>query len=246
LCLVRPPTIMPSGRHCAPLLGESIQGRNDPQESDMLEWTLTPKCEVVKDGSVKCFITTPHPEASHARQHQLHLLREFEMMPARARNPKPPRSPKSHALEIRVRETDLCRFQSDFALLSRFALAPMKEDTCKNGKTKTRSRHSLYPDVARSRRRAITSTSLTDQLIEYKSKKEKLVCDNKPKYEPLRLRQKSLSCPALLKQRSQKESSFRKECGAIGCNEEHNCRPRSGNAEENIRSLPTLSAMLAH
>jgi hypothetical protein len=219
---------------------------NDPQESDMLEWTFSPKVELVKDGSVKCFISTPQPAATKTRQKSLHILREFEMMPARTGNPKPPRSTPNQALEIRVHETDLRRYENKPELLSRCALAPMQEDAGQNGADKTRSRHSLY-HVARPKRRA-ASTTLTGR---EGAGMDMPVDDYKPRYEPLRLPKRSSSCPWLGKQTSQKEplsgkAALAKERCKANKTDGHSRRPSTASRKGNAKStsLPTLFSML--
>lgn len=208
----------------------------------MLEWTLTPKTEIVKDGSVKCFITTPDIAASKARQHRLHLLREFEMMPAITMKPKPPQSSPNQALEIRVHEADFRRCQNHVELLSRCELLPMKEETGKHhGKGKTRSSHSLCHAAAKSKR---CGSLAALKIGEHQQKAEgKGTPANKPKYEPLRLPKRSSSCPLLAKPNFQRESLFAKESSKV-CVDEPKSRSKSASGNVDTRSsLPTLFAM---
>mmetsp|Transcript_145261 Transcript_145261/g.253521 ORF Transcript_145261/g.253521 Transcript_145261/m.253521 type:complete len:256 (+) Transcript_145261:77-844(+) len=112
---------------------------NYSADDDMLDWTITPTTEVLKDGFARCFIATPQPSCGSLRSHPLYLVREMEIVPGKLRADAA--AEKRPCLEIRVKEEDFRKCGSDLQLLSKHALPKM---TPKTGPSNTPSRHKSF------------------------------------------------------------------------------------------------------
>jgi len=118
-----------SHRSVAPINAEDVEkeweDEKEAQESDLddlLDWTMTPKTQLLDEGHACCFIATPQ---TSERQHKHFIAREMEIFPSRLCKKTlsgliSPCSP--NALQIRVREEDLRRCGGDVALLKDRAL----------------------------------------------------------------------------------------------------------------------------
>jgi len=113
-------------------IGETQDNTEVDEDLDFLEWTLTPHLTILKDNNSKCFIATPQT-AKGSRQHALHLVREFDIQPARViedpfssrKKTTLKRDPCGEPRQIRVREEDLRKCGANLGLLTQYALPPL-------------------------------------------------------------------------------------------------------------------------
>jgi hypothetical protein len=130
---------------CLPL-PDTVSGlkKRSGADDDGLNWTYSPKIECVKEGKTKCFIRTPQFTETTERQHALHLVREFEIVPDKQSSSNIPQAlATSRSSPGLMREESLRKSVPDPAKLRKCTLPPVQIPSKARGE-KTRSRYTLY------------------------------------------------------------------------------------------------------